>query len=460
MTRDYAKEIHWIIQSREPDEDKKKKILSYHESDIADALMQLDKQERLKLYRILGKDRMAEIFSYLDDVETYIEEIPAHDAADIIEQMDSDDALDVLTELDEANRNQIVLLMEKERVDDIRLIRQYSDDQIGSKMTNNFILIDKENTVRSAMKTVVSEAATHSNVSTIYVEDENHRFYGAIDLRDLIIARENDDFQTVIKQNYPAFAAKEAVDEVLLKCRDYGLDSYPILNEDFAVIGVITADDVVEAIDEELGEDYAKLGGLTEEEDLKEPVFQSVKKRLPWLVILLFLGLVVSSLISGFEHVVAALPVVVFFQSMILDMAGNTGTQSLAVTIRLLSHDEITKKEILKTIAKEFKIGFLNGLVLAMLAFGFVYLFLLVTKQAVTTDVFSHLEALKAAGIVGISLFLSMTVCSLVGSLIPILFMKLKIDPAVASGPLITTINDVLAVLVYYGLAALIFLNL
>ena len=250
------------------------------------------------------------------------------------------------------------------------------------------------------------------------------------------------------------------MDEVLLKCRDYGLDSYPILNEDFAVIGVITADDVVEAIDEELGEDYAKLGGLTEEEDLKEPVFQSVKKRLPWLVILLFLGLVVSSLISGFEHVVAALPVVVFFQSMILDMAGNTGTQSLAVTIRLLSHDEITKKEILKTIVKEFKIGFLNGLVLAMLAFGFVYLFLFVTKQAVTTDVFSHLEALKAAGIVGISLFLSMTVCSLVGSLIPILFMKLKIDPAVASGPLITTINDVLAVLVYYGLAALIFLNL
>lgn len=458
MPRDYVEELKVIIASENDDDAKKSDILQYHESDIADALEELEKSERLMLYRILGDEIVSEIFAYLENVEEYIEEISSEKAADIIELMDADDAIDILDELDEEDREEIVSLMEPEVVEDIELIEQYGEDEIGSKMTNNFILISKTYRVKEAMKKVIKEAAENDNVSIIYVEDEFGKFFGALDLRDLIIARENDRLIDIIKQNYPSFYATEIVSEIIADLKDYGLDSYPILNENDEVIGVLTAADVSETVDEEMKDDYAKLAGLTEEEDLDESVFTSVKKRLPWLIVLLFMGLMVSGLISSFEDVVKTLPMIVFFQSLILGMAGNTGTQSLAVTIRLISDEEVSRKEILKTIFKEVRIGFFNGIILGSLAFGFVFLFLYFTNQGVTSDVFVLDEALKAAFIVGISLLIAMTICSVIGSIIPIIFKKIKIDPAVASGPFITTINDVLAVVIYYGLATLMFL--
>lgn len=458
MIRDYVLELTQIIESNIPESEKKNSILQYHESDIADALVNLSKEQRLKLYRLLDKEIVSEIFAYLDNVAEYLEELDQENVADIIELMDSDDAIDVLEELDEEDRKEIVSLMEPESVMDINLIDQFSEEQIGSKMTTNFIIISKNHDIKAAMKTVIKEAAENDNVSTIYVEDEYHHFYGAIDLRDLIIARENDPLIEIIKQNYPYFYANEEVTECIGKLRDYALDSYPILNARNELIGVVTSDDVVEVLDEELGDDYAKLGGLTEEENLNESIVSSVKKRLPWLIALLFLGLIVSSLISGFEAVVAALPVIVFFQSLILDMAGNTGTQSLAVTIRMLSIEEVKTKELVKLCLKEIRVGFINGLILSLLAFLFVFCFLFLTKQAVSLEEYSHIEALKASGIVSLSLWVSMTLCSLIGSIIPIFFLKIKIDPAVASGPFITTLNDILAIAVYYGLAYLLFL--
>ena len=458
MPRNYVEELKIIIASSNDDDVKKVDILQYHESDIADALEELEQNERLTLYRILGDEIVSEIFAYLENVEEYIEEISSEKAADIIELMDADDAIDILDELDEEDRDEIVSLMEPEVVEDIELIEKYSEEEIGSKMTNNFILISKTYRVKEAMKKVIKEAAENDNVSTIYVEDEYGHYFGALDLRDLIIARENDKLIDIIKQNYPSFYATELVDDIIADLKDYELDSYPILNENNEVIGVLTAIDVSEAFDEEMKDDYAKLAGLTEEEDLHESVFTSVKKRLPWLIVLLFMGLLVSGLISSFEDVVKTLPMIVFFQSLILGMAGNTGTQSLAVTIRLISDEEVSRKEVFKTIFKEVRIGFINGFILGILAFGFVFLFLYFTNQGVTSDVFSFPEAMKAAGIVGFSLLIAMTICSVIGSIIPIIFKKIKIDPAVASGPFITTINDVLAVLIYYGLATLMFL--
>ncbi|MCM1130843.1 MAG: magnesium transporter [Roseburia sp.] len=458
MIRDYVEELIKIIESNKNEEEQKSLILQYHESDIADALANLNKDQRLKLYHILGEENVSEIFAYLDNVADYVEELSQEKAADIIELMDSDDAIDVLEELDEDDRKEIESLMEPDSIEDIKLIDQFSEEQIGSKMTTNFILISKSNNVKTAMKRVIKEAAENDNVSTIYVEDEYHHFFGALDLRDLIIARENDDLVSLMKQNYPYFYANEEVTDCIGRLRDYALDSYPILNAKNEIIGVVTSDDVVEVLDEEMGDDYAKLGGLTEEENLNESVFLSVKKRLPWLIALLFLGLVVSSLISGFETVVAALPVIVFFQSLILDMAGNTGTQSLAVTIRMLSVEEVKAKDLLKLCFKEIRVGFMNGVILAILAFAFVFCFLFITKQSISGDVYDHLQALKASGIVALSLLMAMTICSLIGSAIPIFFMKIKIDPAVASGPFITTLNDIIAIVLYYGLAYLLFL--
>ena len=372
--------------------------------------------------------------------------------------MDADDAIDVLSELEDDQREEIVSLMDKESREDIKAIASFDEDLIGSRMTNNYITILVTDTVKTAMKKVISEAAENDNVSNIFVLDESEKFYGVLELRELIIARENDSLIKKIKTSYPFFYATDYVEDCINKLREYGLDSYPILDNNNYLLGVITAEDVLEAVDDEMGDDYAKLAGLTQEEEKDDSVFESAKKRLPWLIVLLILGLLVSFSMTGFEKIVASIPLIAFFQTLILDMAGNTGTQSLAVTVRMLSLQENSRKSIFKAILKELKIGFINGLVLAIFSFILVFLFMLITQQGIKTDSFYAPDAVKAATIISISLLVAMSVSSFIGSLVPVIFLKIKIDPAVASGPFITTVNDVIALLIYYGFAYLLFL--
>lgn len=459
MNKDYLVKLLEILNSQVSNEEKKKQILQYHESDIADLLDALDDDKREQLYQILGTENLAEVMVYSDDVSEILDDFEPSEAADLIEILDVDDAIDVLEELDEESRNQIIELLDEEVIEDIRAIKKYDEEMIGSKMTNNFITVSNTDSVKSAMKKVINDAAINDNVSTIYVLDSNEKLFGVIDLRDLIIAREGINLETIIKKNYPTINAKTEVSECINELIEYGLDSYPIVDDDEKLIGVITTEDIIEVTSDELADDYAKFAGLTEEEEEDETVISSVKKRLPWLLVLLVLGLLQSFLMTGFEYVVAALPIIVFFQTLVLDMSGNTGTQSLAVTIRMISNtkDKEEKKKLFKPVFKELRVGFLNGLVLAVLSFGFVFLFLRLTNQGVTSATFDVIEALKSAGIVGLSLMVSMTVSSIVGTVIPILFKKINIDPAVASGPLITTINDVISLLIYYGLSILLF---
>lgn len=456
MKRDYVLELKKILQSTLSDVEKKNRIIKYHDSDIADCLETLSKDERLKLYKILGKEILASVFSYFDDVNTYIDELTLEEAADIIELMDSDDAKDILDELREQSRREIVELMDQESKSDIRLLTRYDEDKVGSIMTNNYIEVNSQDTIKNAMKKLISLARDFDNVSIIYVTDNMNKYFGCIELRDLIIARESDDLLKIIKTSYPALYANENIEDVVSKLREYSLESYPVLAEDNTLIGSVTQDDVTEVLDIELKDDYAKLGGLTEEEDLDESVFQSFKKRIPWLIVLLILGLVQSFLLSGFEEVISVIPALVFFQTTILGMSGNSGTQSLAVTIRLISSEDYKAKDGARAILKELRIGFINGLILGCLGFGVVFAFLAITRS--TQGTFNSLEALKTAGIVSVSLLSSMTLASLVGAFIPLFFKKIKIDPAVASGPFITTINDICALVIYYSLSTILFL--
>ena len=458
--RDYEAEIEKIIDSNISDDEKRKQLDDYHESDIANVVEKLTKDERIKLYKILGNEKTAEVFSYLEDVDDYVDELDYDKAADIIQEMDADDAVDVLDELDDKDKIKIIDLMDNDTKDDIHLIESYDDDMIGSKMTTNYISISYGSTVKQAMRMLIQEAADNDNVSTIYVIKENNVFYGSIDLRDLIIAREDTNLDDIIKTSYPTLVTTTLVSDCLHEIREYGLDSIPVLNNNHQLVGVITSDDITESVGEELQDDYAKLGGLTENDDLDESTFSSIKKRLPWLIALMFLGLVVSMMLSTFETVIAVLPAIVFFQSMVLDMAGNVGTQSLAVTIRVIS-DQEDEHVYGKTILKELRVGFLNGLILGVVSFIFVFAFLCIRKQPIVEgDHFMVYECLKAAGIVGISLLVAMTASSIVGSFVPILLTKIHVDPAVASGPFITTLNDLLAIAIYYGLAWLLFLVL
>ena len=434
--KNYQEEILNLIHSGLPQQELAERLSDYHENDLADALAALTPEERQKLYAVLGVERVAEIFSYLDDAEPYLKELPSEKAAKVVSNMDSDDAVDVLDDLEEEDKDKIVKQLDQDSAEDVRMLLSYGEDEIGSSMTTNYICIRKDMTIRQAMSELVKQAGENDNISTLYVVDEEDKFYGAIDLKDLIIARADEKLEKLIARNYPYVTDHEKISDCIDRIVDYAERSLPVLNDAGKLVGIITSSDVVELVDDEMGDDYAKLGGLTSEEDLNEGVFESVKKRLPWLIALLFLGMLVSSVVGAF------------------DMAGNVGTQSLAVTIRVLVDENLTPAKKLQLLWKEMRVGLVNGLLLAVMALGFLGCYIHFFKA------YAWGEAFLLSGCVGVALIIAMVVSSLVGTIIPMLFHKIHIDPAVASGPLITTINDLVAVVVYYGLAMIVLIDI
>ena len=443
----FAEEIVKIIRFSHSIDEMREQLRDYHGNDLAQSLNYLSRAERSLLYSALDAEWLAEIISYIDDPAEYVDEIGIDKLAAIINEMDADDAVDLWESIDESVKVKLRPMIDDQTKTAILLINSYDDDEIGSLITTNYICIRQNLTIRQAMHELVRQAGENDNIATIYVVDNHNRFCGAIDLKDLIVARENVPLDSIISYAYPYLLDHEKISESIEKIKDYAEDSLPVLNKDKRIIGIITAQDVVEAVDDELGEDYAKLAGLSAEEDLNETTKESMKKRLPWLIILLFLGMGVSTVVGAFEGVVAVLPVVICFQSLILDMAGNVGTQSLAVTIRVLMDENLSARDKLHLTFKEMKVGSCNGALLGVMALVFLGVYIALFKG------YSFGNAFLISGCVGISLLVAIVISSLVGTLVPLLFHKIKIDPAVASGPLITTINDLVAVVTYYGLA-------
>lgn len=366
-------EIIWAGLSREELVDW---LFDYHDNDIADALELLTPEERKRLYSALGAERVAEIFAYLDDGDVYLKELSLKQQAKVISEMDSDDAVDILEEVDDDTKCKILGMLDKEASEDVQLLLSYDEDEIGSYMTTNFILIHNDLTVREAMRELVKQAGENDNISTIYVVDWAEQYYGAIELQDLIIAREHTELEDLINRSYPYVMDHEKISECIEKIKDYAEDSIPVLLEDRSIGGIITTQDIVEIVDDEMGGDYAKLAGLIAEEDLNETTRESIRKRLPWLVILTVMALL---FLGAYIH-----------------------------------------------LFKGFSLGY----------------------------------SMMISACVGVSLVGAMVVSGLVGTLTPIFFKKVGVDPAVASGPLITTINDLVAIVVYYGLVAVVLIDI
>lgn len=442
----YEQEILNIIRSKDSPKVIGDRLKEYHAKDLGEVLEILEKKERESLYRLMDVRDLSELLEYTDDAEKYLSELDLKKAAEILANMESDEAVDILKRTDTQRKKAWVELMEPDARKKLQMLASYDEDEIASRMTTNFVSLCCNASIKEAMNSVVAQAAEHDNISMIYVLDENQIYYGAISLKSLILAREGTNLEDIIVTAYPYVYADEKIDDCLEILKDYSEESIPVLSDDNHILGVITAQDMVEVVDEEMGEDYAMLAGLTAEEDLEEPVRESVKKRLPWLVLLLGLGLLVSSVVGVFEKVVAQLTIIICFQSLILDMAGNVGTQSLAVTIRVLMDEHLTGKQKLKLVGKEIRVGFTNGLILGTLSFAGIGVYIMLFKNMAPGMAFA------ISGCIGIALLMAMLVSSLVGTVIPLLFKQAGVDPAVASGPLITTINDLVAVVAYYGL--------
>ena len=447
--KDYTSEILGIIRSNASPGVMRNQLEDYHENDLAEVFPDLTIVERRKICRILDTEMLSDIFEHIDEkpAAEYLDEMDVRKAAKILSSMETDAVIDVLKMIPKEKRALLIELTDADTREDIAVIASFDDEEIGSRMTTNFIMIRENLTVKQAMSSLVEQAAKNDNISTIYVVDEQDKYYGAIDLKDLIVARDTDTLESIISRSYPYLLDNEKTDDCVDRIKEYAEDSLPVLTQEGKIAGIITSSDVVEMVDDAMGDDYAKLGGLTAEEDLNETTVESMKKRLPWLVALLFLGMLVSSVVGMFEAVVAVLPVVICFQSMVLDMAGNVGTQSLAVTIRVLMDETLSAKKKLSLLFKEMKIGFINGASLGIMALVFLGFYIHIFKK------YAWMSAFLISSCVGLSLIVAMVVSSLVGTIIPMFFHKIHIDPAVASGPLITTVNDLVAVVTYYGLA-------
>ena len=451
---DYGAEIIRILRSNLAPKQKREQVLEYHENDIAAVLPLLSREERARAWTILGTEAAADILEYAEERGDYLEEMGIRKRAEILSALNSAEAVEYLQTLEKPDRSALLELMDEEARQDVLLLSSFDEDEIGSWMTTEYVSVPVSAGVRQAMKTLVDQAAEHGNISTIYVVDEDETYLGAIPLRDLIIAREGTALSAITMTSYPYVYASEQIDDCLERLKDYSEDSIPVLDNENKLQGVLTSQDLTQLVDDELGEDYAKLAGLSAEEDLHEPLLRSVAKRLPWLAILLGLGLLVSSVVGVFESVVAHLTLIVAFQSLVLDMAGNVGTQSLAVTIRVLMDERLSGRQKLFLVGKEARVGFVNGLILGVLSFALVGLYLVVLKgQAPAT-------AFTVSFCTGAALLVSILLSSITGTVVPLLFQKLKVDPAVASGPLITTINDLVAVVSYYGLAWILLINM
>lgn len=454
--QDFSKDILSLIRSSVSPAVLSERLQDFHENDLAEVLRKLSTAERSRLYRILESSMLADVFEYLEEEETvqYLEEMDVKKAAAILSKMETDALADVLKQIDKEKRKLLIQLLDEQVRKDIEMIRSFDEDEIGSRMTTNCIMIRENLTVKQAMSSLVEQAAKNDNISTLFMVTEDNTFYGAMDLKDLIIARRESPLEDLIATSYPYVYGNELIDDCIERLKDYSEDSIPVLDNDNKLLGVITSQSMVDLVDDEMGEDYAKFAGLTAEEDLKEPLRESIKKRLPWLLVLLGLGMVVSSVVGLFEEVVSQLTIIMCFQSLILDMAGNVGTQSLAVTIRVLMDESLTGKQKAELVFKEMKIAFSNGSILGILSFVVIGLYIALFKGK--TFVFAY----AVSGCIGVSLLLAMVISGAVGTLIPLFFKKIHVDPAVASGPLITTVNDLVAVVSYYGLSWIFLINM
>ncbi|HOO44305.1 MAG TPA: magnesium transporter, partial [Bacillota bacterium] len=339
----------------------------------------------------------------------------------------------------------------------------YKEDEIGAFMSDSYLLVDSQATVREAMIHVTEEAHNVEYISIIYVT-ENHKLVGYIRLKDLIVARANELISDIMETRIPKVLPTDDKEEVASIMQETSQSSIPIVNEHDEIVGIITHDDLMDIVALSEEEDYTKFAAIGDADITIESsnLKNSIRSRLPWLAILLGLSMVTSIILSVFEHrlsgangsVILASRLAIYLP-LILGMAGNTGTQSLAVMIRYLTkNEEVDKKQIRYHVSRELRTGLSQGFIIGALIFGMVNLTTLITKGLIgETD-------LVYAAVTSVSIFIALSISTMLGALIPLVMTKMKIDPAVASGPFISTVSDIITLSIYYSVSLLILLPL
>lgn len=411
--------------------------------DIAKDMVDLRNEDIVLAFRILPKDTAVEVFSYLElDMQEYIiQSITDSELKDIIDKLFLDDTVDIIEELPSHIVKKVLKNTSKEKREFINQFLKYDEDTAGSMMTIEFLDLKESMTVKDAIRYIRNDSLDKEGMDTCFIIDNNRKIKGTLHLKELILNNEKTLIEDIMDRNIICTSTVEDQEVVASEFKKYDLTCMPVLDKEDRLVGIITVDDVMDIIDKENTEDFQKMAAIqpNEESYLKTPVLELAKHRVIWLLVLMISATFTGSIIKKFDDVLQSVVILAAFIPMLMDTGGNAGSQSSTLVIRGLALGDIEIKDYLKVMFKEFRVSLIVATVLASVNFLRIY-FLERTELAISITVC-------------LSLFCTVIIAKVVGSLLPIVAKKLKFDPAIMASPLITTIVDTFALMIYFTLA-------
>ncbi|WP_299333455.1 magnesium transporter [uncultured Psychroserpens sp.] len=425
--------------------DKELKLLlnEFHYADVAEILDELSLEDSVYLIKLLDSETTSDILTELDEDtrEKVLEKLSAKEIAEEVEELDTDDAADIIAELPEKRQAEVISQIEdEEHREEITELLTYEDDSAGGLMAKELVKVYETWTVAGCLRRIRGQAKEVTRVHSIYVVNKEEKLIGRLSLKDLIVAKSEQKIADIAKDNVDYVHVNDDVEDVAKVMSKYDLEAIPVVDDEQTLLGRITIDDIVDVLKEEAEKDYQLAAGITQDVEADDTVWELTKARLPWLVLGLFGGLGSVFIMKGYEDIMATVPSLFFYTPLIAAMAGNVGVQSSAIIVQGLANDNV-KGSIFNRLVKEVGLSLINGFALAIL----VILFGFAINQNAT-------ESLAIA----VSMMSVIIVAALVGTFVPIILDKRGIDPAIATGPFITTSNDILGIYLFFVLSGLI----
>ncbi len=445
LTREYINTLQEVIEK----EDEKSAIEmmdELHPADIAEIYDELNMEQAKYLYLLLDDDKAADVIVELedDDRERFLKALPSEVIAKrFIENMDSDDAADVIAELPELRKEEVLShLDEVEHAGDIVDLLHYDEDSAGGLMAKELIKVNLNWSLVKCLKEMAKQAEDVDEIYHIYVVDDEDILKGVLSLKKLLIAQPSETIASIYNPDIIYVKTHESSEAVAAIMEKYDLVAVPVIDSIGRLVGRITIDDVVDVIREEAEKDYQMVSGLTEDVEPSDTVFLLTRARLPWLLIGLVGGILGAQVMGTYEHDLAQNAAMAFFIPLIAAMGGNVGVQSSAIVVQGLASQAISLDSTFKKIMKEFLVALLNGTICGSLIF--IYNLFFSTSFALTVTVST-------------ALLLVIMFASIFGTFVPLALNRLKIDPAIATGPFITTVNDILGLFIYLAIGRIMF---
>ena len=444
LSKEIIQEISQLISNKK-NKEIKKKVKEIHYADLAEIINELNFQESIYLIKLIDSDKTSDVLTELDeDVrEKILERLSEKEIAGEIKELDSDDAADILSELSDEKQEKVISLIKDENItDNIRELLNYEEDSAGGLMAKELISVNENWSVLTCLREIRKQAKDITRVHSIYVLNKKKVLIGRLSLKDLITSPSKSKIKEIYIPKVDFVNVNDSADEVAKLMSKYDLEAIPVVNDKTELLGRITIDDIVDYIKDEAEEDYLLAAGISNDVEADDSILELTKARLPWLILGLFGGLCSVFILESFENIMATkeLRALFFYTPLIAAMAGNVGVQSSAIVVQGLANDQI-KGSLISRLIKEISLTLLNGIILSLI----IIVFGLLINQSLDMSI-----------TISVSMILVIIVAALIGTSVPIILEKFGIDPAIATGPFITTGNDVVGILLFFYIAKII----